>query len=498
MSGRSLRLELADEDASRTLGEDIAAILAPGDVIALEGDLGMGKTTLARAVIRALAGDPALEVPSPTFTLVQAYPARLPAQHFDLYRLSSPDELEELGFLEAAREGVVLVEWPERAGGHLPADAVTVALSERGAGRAALISGPEGFIDRMERSLAIRAFLGEAGLAGASRAFLIGDASARAYETVSAPGREAIILMNAPRHPDGPPIRDGKPYSQIAHLAESVVPFVAIAKVLRDKGFAAPEIPAADLDAGLLLVENLGCEGVIDADGRPIPERYVAAAELLAEMHRRSWPARIEAAGGVFHDVPAYDRGALAIETELLIDWYLPHVAGRQPTADERETYGAAWRQAFDVLDRAEKTLVLRDFHSPNIIWRGDREGQDRVGLIDFQDAVIGPSAYDVASLGMDARVLIEPELEHAVVEAYCAARQGQGGFDRAGFEAAYAIMAAQRSSKILGIFVRLNMRDGKPGYMKHLPRIRAYIARALGHPALEPVRAFYARMGII
>lgn len=104
MAGRMLRLPLPDEDASRRFGEDLAAILMPGDVIALEGDLGMGKTTLARAILRALAGDPALEVPSPTFTLVQAYAGRVPAQHFDLYRLSSPDELEELGLGEAIRE----------------------------------------------------------------------------------------------------------------------------------------------------------------------------------------------------------------------------------------------------------------------------------------------------------------------------------------------------------------------------------------------------------
>ena len=488
-------LDLADEEATRRLGEDVAAMLVKGDVLALSGDLGMGKSTFARAVVRALAADPALDVPSPTFTLVQAYPGRVPVQHFDLYRLSSPDELEELGFSDAASEGAVLVEWPERAAGMMPADAVSVALSERGAGRVAAISGPSGFMDRLRRSLAIRAFLGSAGLEAATRSFLVGDASARAYETVAVAGGEQLVLMNAPRRPDGPPIRDGKPYSRIAHLAESVTPFVAIAKVLRDHGFAAPQIPAADLDQGLLLVENLGSEGVLDAEGQPIPERYLASAEALAAMHRRAWPRSVAVADGVAHAIPDYDRGALAIETELVLDWYLPHVAGRAATDAERQAYGEAWHAAFDVLDRAEKSLVMRDYHSPNIIWRGDRDGLDRVGMIDFQDAVIGPSAYDVASLAMDARVTISPELEQATVEAYCAAR---GDFDIEGFHAAYAIMGAQRNSKILGIFVRLNMRDGKPGYMKHLPRIRDYVARSLRHPALEPVRAFYQKAGLL
>jgi tRNA threonylcarbamoyl adenosine modification protein YjeE len=490
-----LTIELANEAATDRLGEDIAMMIAPGDAIALHGDLGMGKSTLARAIIRALANDPSLDVPSPTFTLVQAYATRVPVQHFDLYRLSSPDELEELGFDEAIREGAVLIEWPERAEELLPTDAVHIHIDEAGAGRIIKISGPESFIERLNRSILIRGFLDKAGYAAAHRAFLIGDASSRSYESIRGAGREAIILMNAPRKPDGPPIRDGLPYSRIAHLAESVTPFVAIAKVLRDEGFAAPKIPAVDLDEGLLLVEHLGATGVLDADGTPVAERYIASAQLLAEMHQRRWPSSIPVADGVPHEVPPYDRRAMAIETELVTDWYIPHVTGRSTSEAERNEFTAAWAKAFDIVDGAEKSLVLRDFHSPNIIWRGEKSGHDRVGLIDFQDALIGPAAYDVASLAQDARVTISPDLEQHIVDAYCAAR---GDFDRAGFEAAYAIMAAQRNSKILGIFVRLNIRDGKPGYMKHLPRIRDYVGRSLNHPALGDVRAFYEKVGIL
>ena len=132
---------LPDEAATALLGEDLAAALRPGDVVALKGDLGAGKTTLARALIRALADDPDLDVPSPTFTLVQTYEARLPVAHFDLYRLGSPAELDELGFDEAAADGVALVEWPERAGDRLPADAIVVELTQLGDGRLARISG---------------------------------------------------------------------------------------------------------------------------------------------------------------------------------------------------------------------------------------------------------------------------------------------------------------------------------------------------------------------
>ena len=496
MTPALLPIDLPDEAATARLGEDIAAILRPGDVIALDGDLGMGKTALARAIIRALAGDRALDVPIPTFTLVQAYEGRVPVRHFDLYRLGSADEIEELGLAEAIAEGAVLVEWSDRAGEAMPADAVRLKLTEAGAGRHAAISGNADFLDRLTRSLAIRSFLDQAGLAGARRDFLVGDASTRAYETVALPGEAPVILMNAPKRPDGPPIRDGKPYSRMAHLAEDVLPFVAIAVALRQHGFAAPAILARDLDAGLLLVEDLGRMGVLDGDGRPIPERYVASAELLAQIHKVDWPDRIEVGPGIVHPIPAYDHGAMAIETELLIDWYVPNVLGRPASDAERGDFAAAWAALFRRLDVAEKSLVLRDYHSPNLIWRSDRTGPDRIGLIDFQDAVIGPSAYDAASLGLDARVTVEPELERAVVEAYCAARGA--GFDRAAFDEAYAIMAAQRITKILGIFVRLKLRDGKPGYMRHLPRLRAYLRRALTHPALGDLAALYARLGVL
>lgn len=497
MSQGSHGIDLADEAATRLLGNDVAAALAPGDVIALAGDLGAGKSTLARAIIRAIASDDGLDVPSPTFTLVQSYDLRVPVHHVDLYRLSSPDEIAELGLDELAATGVLLVEWPERAGGALPSATATITLSGDGEARHAEITGSDGFMARLARSLDIRAFLEAGGHAGARRAYLTGDASFRAYETVETrPGLPPVILMNAPRRPDGPPVRDGLPYSRIAHLAEDVVPFVAIDRVLREAGFAAPAIHAADFGAGLLLVEHLGGEGIVDAEGRPIAGRYIASAELLAAMHAATWPARIELANGVVHKVPPYDRAALGIETELLTDWYLPHEAGHPPDEATRREFAALWAEAFGLLDHAERSLVLRDFHSPNIIWRDAAQGTDRIGLIDFQDAVIGPAAYDVASLAMDARVTIEPALERRIVDAYCAARGAD--FDREAFAVAYAVMAAQRNTKILGIFVRLNVRDGKPGYLKNLPRIRDYLRRALSHPALDRLCGFYERNGIL
>ncbi len=494
----SMTLVLEDDAATARLGEDMAAALMPGDLVFLEGELGAGKTSLARALIRALADDPRLDVPSPTFTLVQAYEGRLPALHVDLYRIGDASETAELGIGEALEAGCVLVEWPDRAAGALGAPSLLVRLCEEGEGRRAAFSGSDAALARLRRSLAIRAFLDAHGARGAVRRHLTGDASARAYETVTLPGLPARILMNAPKRPDGPPIRDGLPYSRIAHLAETVVPFVAVDRALRAEGFAAPRIDAADLESGLLLIEHLGSDGILDADRNPVPERYVEAGRLLAGLHGRRWPAVMEAAPGHVHEVPAYDRRAMAIETELVLDWYFAHAVGRPAGDTERQAFAEAWTAAFDRIADTETSLVLRDYHSPNIIWREGERGLDRIGLIDFQDAVIGPAAYDVASLAMDARVTIGEALEHDIVDAYCAARHAAGAFDEEGFRRAYAVMAAQRNAKILGIFVRLDRRDGKPAYLKHLPRIRAYLARALRHPALAEVADFFDAAGLL
>lgn len=488
----SLERFLADEAATSRFGEDIAAALRLGDVVALKGDLGAGKTALARAVIRALAADDRLDVPSPTFTLVQTYEAWLPVAHFDLYRLGSPAELDELGFAEQLAGSVTLVEWPQRAGDRLPSDAITVELEHKDDGRLARISAPEQALSRLDRSLEVREFLDRSGWGHARRSHFSDDASARSYESVSLSGRQTVLLMNSPPLVLGPPVRGGKAYAEIAHTARTVAAFVAIDRLLAGAGFAVPAIHAQDLERGFAVIENLGRESFTAPDGAPLAERYAAAAELIAAIHRRAWPQEAEAAPGVVHVIPPFDRAAMLIEVDLLLDWYLPAVSGRPATAAERNGFAAIWNAALDRIANTETTLMLRDMQAPNIIWRADRQGLDRLGLLDFQDALIGPAAYDVASLAMDARVTMPESIERQTVEAYVRARQDIGSFDRAAFDLAYATMAAQRNSKILGIFVRLDRRDGKPAYLKHLPRIRTYLRRALAHPALSEMRDFY------
>jgi N-acetylmuramate 1-kinase len=488
-----VEISLANESEAIRFGEDFALALARGDLVTFSGDLGAGKSTLARAIIRTLANDPVLDVPSPTFTLVQSYPdLRLPVAHADLYRLSSGAELDELGLDEALQEGVVLVEWPEQAEGYLPAPTFALMLVHEGEGRRLLISTDGTAQQRLERSLAIRAFLERSGRKQATRRYLLGDASPRGYETVYKADGSTEILMNAPPMPYDPPVKNGRSYRQIAHLAENIFAFAAMNRLIGAKGFRVPEILAEDLDNGFLLLEHMGSDGVLDSEGGPIPARYEACARLLAHIHKVEWPRQVPVAD-VVHTIPDFDRDAMMIEVELLTAWYAPWVRGEPLEETSHASFAAAWDSVFQHLDQAEKSLVLRDFHSPNILWRDGAQGFHRIGLLDFQDAMIGPAAYDLASLAQDARATISTELETHLLAAYGDERRKLGGdFDEANFRAAYAIMAAQRNSKILGIFVRLNKRDGKPYYLKHLPRIRAYLSRALEHPVLEPVRMWY------
>ena len=491
-------LALPNETATAQLMADLALLIGPGDVIALSGDLGAGKTAAARAMIRYLAGDDTIEVPSPTFTLAQTYDLPpFPLVHADLYRVNDASELEEIG-LSPLPEGVVaLIEWPERAPAALPADRIEIALSHRpalgSAARAAEITGYGKAAAQVARLQALRQFLTEAGYADASRHRMAGDASTRSYARLIRHDG-VVILMNSPRRPDGPAIYDGKSYSAAAHLAEDVKPFVAIANGLRERGFSAPAIHHADLDAGFLITEDFGSAGVIEGDPpRPIAERYQAATDMLAALHREALPEILPLGPQLTYAIPAYDTDALLVEIGLMLDWYLPD-RDAEPTENVRAEFVAMWRDLLGKLATVAKTWVLRDYHSPNLIWLDERPDTSKVGIIDFQDTVLGAPAYDLASLLQDARIDVPEQLELALLTRYIKARRtADGSFDPAGFAELYAIMSAQRNTKLLGIFARLNRRDGKPQYLRHQPRIWTYLTRSLAHPALAGIREWYS-----
>ncbi|MBS4084431.1 MAG: tRNA (adenosine(37)-N6)-threonylcarbamoyltransferase complex ATPase subunit type 1 TsaE [Rhizobiales bacterium] len=488
-----------DEFATQELARDLASAIASGDVIAIGGELGSGKTALARAVIRALAEDEHLEVPSPTFTLMQVYELpRFAVVHADLYRVNTLAELSELGWEEASAGAAVLVEWPEKAGPLLQAERLEIHIElapDLGPGsRRISLTGIGIWAEKLTRLRAEHTLLEASGFGEARRLHIQGDASTRSYERLVFDEGEPAILMKAPAGKDGPPIRQGKTYGEIAKLAQNMEPFVALSRGLRARGFSAPEIYAADLNNGLLLIEDLGTEGIVE--GNPpeaIEERYAVAVELLATLHGMDLPGSLPVAPRIEYAIPRYDLDAFLIEAELLLDWYLPHRGAKPVGAVEREVFRAMWRDTLIEPLSHPPTWVLRDFHSPNLLWLEAREGIEKIGLLDFQDALIGPAAYDVASVLMDARCTVSQETEVRLLSRYAIARlTADPSFDHAKFAAHYVAMGAQRATKILGIFARLNKRDGKPQYLGHMPRVWGYLMRALEHPTLSAIKGWY------
>jgi N-acetylmuramate 1-kinase len=489
---------LANEAATANLMADLALLIEPGDVITLSGDLGAGKTAAARAMIRYLAGDDSVEVPSPTFTLAQPYDLPgFPLIHADLYRIDDAAELEEIGLSPLPEGAAVLIEWPERAPEALPQDRIDIALNHRPAlgstARAAEITGHGTAAAQVARLQSLRQFLADADFLDARRQRMAGDASIRSYARLIRDDG-VFILMNSPRRPDGPAIYDGKPYSAAVHLAEDVKPFVAIDNGLRELGLSAPAIYRADLDAGFLITEDFGSEGLVEGDPpQPIAERYETAADLLAALHRHQLPEVLPLAPQITYAIPPFDIDAMLVEIELMLEWYLPD-QGVELAEDSREEFVTLWLDLLGKPATAPRTWMLRDFHSPNLIWLGGRSGISRVGIIDFQDAVLGPAAYDLVSLLQDARIDIPEQLELALLTRYIKARHAADEtFDPVDFVEVYAIMSAQRNTRLLGTFARLNRRDGKPQYLRHQPRIWTYLARALAHPALTDIREWYA-----
>lgn len=313
-----------------------------------------------------------------------------------------------------------------------------------------------------DRDGSIEDFLAAHGWAGANRSPLAGDASRRRYERITR-GRRRAVLM------DAPPGR------------EPLGPFILIDRYLRGRGYSAPEIFAADEATGLMLLEDLG-DGLYSdliERGCDTAALFAAATDLLVDLHG-------ETPNGL--PIAALDTDRLLGQVEILIDLYLPEITGAPASDDQRRGFLAAWRAVLPLADAIPRGLTLYDYHAPNLIWLPERRGLARVGLLDFQDAMIGPVAFDVVSLLENPRQDTEQALAEAMIARYLERRPE---IDAGDFATAYAVLGAQRATRNLGNFTRLWRHEGKPGYLDHMPRLWRLLERSLGHPALAPVAAW-------
>ena len=319
----------------------------------------------------------------------------------------------------------------------------------------------------VERVQAIAGFLAAAGWGEARLSPLAGDASFRRYVRLDGAGGRAMLM-------DAPPPQ------------EDVRPFLAVARLLHSMTLSAPRILAEDPAVGLLLLEDFG-DGTFTrllAAGAAEAPLYALAVDVLIAINRRF-------GGAAAAFLPPYDEARLLAEAALLVDWYLPAITGAPVDPTLRQGYLDLWRELLPAACAVPQTLVLRDYHVDNLMRLDDRQGLAVCGLLDFQDAVLGPMSYDLVSLLEDARRDVPASLAAAMRERFLA---GFPALDRTAFDRSYALLGAQRNCKIIGIFTRLHRRDGKPVYLRHIPRVWRWLEQDLRHPALAPLAVWLDR----
>ncbi|MGO1119056.1 aminoglycoside phosphotransferase family protein [Rhodovibrionaceae bacterium A322] len=333
-----------------------------------------------------------------------------------------------------------------------------------------------------DRQSEIDTFLAESGWADASWDLLAADASFRRYHRAVVQDK-AVVIMDAP---------PGK---------EKPEEFVHLSNLLTSLDLSPPAILNSDLPRGLVLLEDLGDDTFTkvlrraQTDNQELAcagQLYKLASDTLIQLHSR-WETPLA------KGIPAYDEQVLLEEALLFTDWLWPVLFGAAPKREVRDSFIAAWKEVLPVAQALPSTLVLRDYHVDNLMVLNSSAGTDSLldrelsvadcGLLDFQDALIGSPAYDLVSLLRDARRDVEQDLQDSMMAHYLSQRPG---LDEALFKQAYWVLGAQRTTKILGIFMRLWKRDGKAAYLRHFPRLWRLLGEELSQPCLAPVAAWF------
>lgn len=313
------------------------------------------------------------------------------------------------------------------------------------------------------RENSLNQFLQKNNLLHFQRIKLAGDASTRRYERLTDRSK-TFILMDAP-----PP--------------ETVTQFVKVAKLLGNQGFSAPNLHAIDVENGFLLLEDLGDDlfaQLIEA-GENEEGLYKLAVDFLLTLARRPAPT----------ELPKFTDDYIFDQNQMFLDWYVPTQIDRPMTESTRSEYGEIWRRLIRKIRVGSEVVILRDFHAENLLFLKNRKGVKALGLLDFQDALVGPSAYDLVSLLQDARRDVTPTVASKMIAYYL----DETGVDEVSFRTSYAILGAHRALRILGIFTRLAKQDGKRRYLKLVPKMQHHLQINLAHPELQKLKVFLEQL---
>jgi aminoglycoside/choline kinase family phosphotransferase len=352
-----------------------------------------------------------------------------------------------------------------------------------------------------DRELQRLDFLRTAGLVDAARQPLPGDASTRRYERLTTPAGSTLMLMDQPpateSHPCDPSWtpaqRHASGWNAVARLsAGRIEAFAAVAEHLRHAGLSAPDIVAVDAPAGLAVIEDFGDDlfARVIEEGEPQAPLYLAAVDAIARLHLTGLLPEVMPGLGGDWPLLTYDAVALQGGADLFTQW-MPRL---HPELDfgpaALDEWRAAWAPIAAMGEQKASVMAHRDYHAENLIWLPDRADHRRVGLIDFQDAVLAHPVWDLHSLLQDARRDVPPELEAVALAYYFDIMQ----VDREVYRRDYAALAALNEARILGVFARLIARDGKPRYRAFMPRMWTHLNANLKQPGLEAVAAWFDR----
>ena len=313
-------------------------------------------------------------------------------------------------------------------------------------------------------------FLAKHGLDSANVNFLAGDASFRNYYRVTEE-EQTYILMDAPP------------------ADEDIVPFVGVANCLLGFGYSAPKIFQMDEEHGFLLLGDLGDDSfniMIARDTKCETMLYENAVDVLVDLQTKTFSDKLPAGPILSYKITPYSSEVLLSEARLLPEWTLTSLMGEDAERDQE--FDTLMMPLFERVGSDKRCLTLRDYHADNLMWLPEHSGLARVGLLDFQDALIGHPAYDLVSLLQDARRDVSPELEETMIKRFI---EKSGVDSEEKFREVYAILGAQRNAKIVGIFTQLCLRDGKDAYLSLIPRVWALLERNFWLEDLAPLKAW-------
>ncbi len=310
----------------------------------------------------------------------------------------------------------------------------------------------------MDRNALINDFLKKNHLDKVHLDWLPSDASFRHYARIFA-GQKSYILMDAP-----PP--------------ENPHQFAVIDRILCENDLSAPVIYASDFENGLLLLEDFGSDSyakMLQSGFDELTLYKTALASLLQLEKVRD-----------FKGVPLYDQAWIDYGLSAFTDWFIPCALDRELTEDERKDFYQIWIDLFNSITNAHKGLILIDYHIDNMMYLKDRTGHRTCGLLDFQDARVGPLAYDLASLIEDARRDVPVQIKDEILQLYLSAHPD---WDKDLFMRSYHIVAVKRHLRVIGVFTRLKARDGKDKYLQHIARVWRLLESHLDLPYMQPLQ---------